>query len=113
MSKLTDNVQFIRDARGLPKFAVIPYADYQALINGKPKAGSNIPLKVAEAAICNEQSAAKSWREHLGFTQAEVAKRMGVTQGAYAQLEAKKTIRKASREKIAKALGIDHAQLDF
>jgi hypothetical protein len=38
---------------------------------------------------------------------------MGITQGSYAQLEAKKTIRKASREKIAKGLGIDATQLDF
>ncbi|MDR2507966.1 MAG: hypothetical protein LBD67_08250 [Candidatus Accumulibacter sp.] len=31
----------------------------------------------------------------------------------YAQLEAKKSIRKSSREKIAKALGIHESQLNF
>lgn len=49
----------------------------------------------------------------MELTQAEVALRMGVTQGAYAQLEAKKAIRKSSREKIAIALGIHESQLDF
>jgi transcriptional regulator with XRE-family HTH domain len=44
-------------------------------------------------------------REHYQLTQATLAQRMGITQGAYAQLEAKK--------KIARALGLDEIQLDF
>ena len=73
----------------------------------------DIPAKVVDLAMDNNWSAMRAWREHLDCTQAVVAKRMGITQGAYAQLEAKKTIRKASREKVAKALGIDQTQLDF
>jgi hypothetical protein len=47
----------------------------------------------------------------MGKINAETRK--GVSQGAYAQLEAKKRIRKASRVKIATALGIQESQLDF
>jgi len=61
----------------------------------------------------NEWSAARAWREHKALTQTGVAQRMGITQGAYAQLEAKKRIRKSSREKIARALGIHESRLDF
>jgi hypothetical protein len=38
---------------------------------------------------------------------------MGITQGAYAQLEGSENLRKTSRAKIAAALGVSNAQLDF
>jgi transcriptional regulator with XRE-family HTH domain len=72
-----------------------------------------IPAAVVDLAMDNEWSAARAWREHKGLTQTEVARRMDITQGAYAQLEAKKTIRKSSREKIAAAMKIHESQLDF
>ena len=72
-----------------------------------------IPAAVVDLAMDNEWSAARAWREHKELTQVEVARRMDITQGAYAQLEAKKTIRKSSRDKIAKALDIHESQLDF
>jgi DNA-binding XRE family transcriptional regulator len=53
----------------------------------------------------------RAWREHLGLTQTEVARRLGISQSAYAQQEAKEPVRKATREKIAQALGIAPAQL--
>ena len=110
---LTESVQIIRDAGGCPAFAVIPFADYQALVKGKAKAEPGIPAAVVDLAMDNEWSASRAWREHKELTQVEVARRMGITQGAYAQLEAKKSIRKSSREKVAKALGVHEAQLDF
>ena len=113
MNALTESVQILRDAGGHPAFAVIPFAHYQALVKGRAKVEPGIPAPVVDLAMDNECSAARAWREHMELTQAEVARRMGVTQGAYAQLEAKKSIRKSSREKIAKALGIHESQLDF
>lgn len=113
MNALTDSVQILRDAGGHPAFAVIPFAQYRALVHKKPKAAPNIPLEVVDQALEHAWSAARAWREHLALTQAEVARRMGITQGSYAQLEAKKSVRKSSREKIAKALGIHETQLDF
>jgi len=113
MNALTDSVQILRDREGRPAFAVIPFADYQALAKGKAKKEPGIPAAVVDLAMDNEWSAARAWREHKELTQTEVARRMGITQGAYAQLEAKKSIRKSSREKIAAALGIQESQLDF
>lgn len=113
MNALTEGVQILRDESGHPAFAVLPYAHYQELIHGRKAAEPGIPAAVVDLAMDNEWSAARAWREHLELTQADVAKRMGITQGAYAQLEAKKTIRKSSREKVAKAFGIDQTQLDF
>lgn len=113
MNALTETVQILRDAAGQPAFAVIPFADYQALVKGDAKLEPGIPSTVVDLAMDHDWSAARAWRESKSLTQAEVARRMGITQGAYAQLEAKKRIRKSSREKIAKALGIHETQLDF
>jgi transcriptional regulator with XRE-family HTH domain len=49
----------------------------------------------------------------LELTQAEVAARLGITQPSYAKQEASANLRKVSRDKIAAALGITSAQLDF
>jgi hypothetical protein len=43
----------------------------------------------------------------------EVAGRLGIAQPTYAKQEASNTLRKNSRDKIAVALGITAAQLDF
>lgn len=58
-------------------------------------------------------SAIRAWREHLGLTQLEVAERLGVTQSAYAQQEVSMRPRKATRARIASALGIAPAQLEL
>ena len=113
MNALTETVQILRDKNGRPIFAVLPFAEYQALVHNKPKAEPGIPIEVVDKALERDWSAARAWREHLNLTQTEVAQRMGITQGSYAQLEAKKTVRKSSRDKIAKALSIDESQLDF
>ncbi|GHT90230.1 hypothetical protein AGMMS49545_21640 [Betaproteobacteria bacterium] len=113
MNAHTESVQILRDATGHPAFAVLPFASYQALIKGNPQSAPYIPAAVVDLAMDNGWSAARAWREHMGLTQAKVAHRMGITQGAYAQLEIKKTIRKSSREKIAAALALSEAQLDF
>lgn len=54
-----------------------------------------------------------AWRDDLGFAQAEVAAKLGITQGAYAQQEASNKLRKSSREEIAAALDIAPQQLDW
>ena len=72
-----------------------------------------VPDAVVKLAFDDGLSPAKAWRTHLGLTQGEVAKRMDVSQSAYAQLEGSRKIRKDSRERIARALGIKAGQLDF
>jgi len=52
-----------------------------------------------------------AWRRYLGLTQVQVAKRIGITQSAYAQQEAARKPRQATLDKIATALGITVEQL--
>ena len=52
-----------------------------------------------------------TWRECLGLTRTVVAHRLGISQCAYAQQEAKETVRKSIREKIARALKVAPGQL--
>ena len=56
-------------------------------------------------------SIARAWREHLGLTQAELATRAGISQAGLAQMEAARNPRKATRIKLAAALGLDREQL--
>ncbi|NUY01660.1 helix-turn-helix transcriptional regulator [Paraburkholderia sp. JPY169] len=58
-------------------------------------------------------SPARAWREHLDFTQADLAARLGISQSAYARQENSDRVRNSSREKIAAALAISAKQLDF
>ena len=65
-----------------------------------------------EANVTRGDSLLKAWREHIGITQAEVARRAGMSQPAYAKLEKPgANPRTATLRKIAKALGISLEQL--
>lgn len=69
------------------------------------------PNAVVNKVINKDMTPIRAWRKHLGLNQTEVARRLGISQGAYAQQEAKEPVRKATREKIAQALGITAEQL--
>ena len=113
MNARIKNPQIIRDAAGKATFAVIPFAEYQALLHGKKVSGTSIPNEVAELVLKNGYPPAKAWREYLDLTQAEVACRMAVSQSAYAQLEGSDRLRVTSRQKIATAMGLEAEQLDL
>lgn len=88
---------------------VIPYADYMA---DQREDRNLIPHDVVSRTV-DGATPLRAWREHLALTQSEVAERLGISQSAYAQQENSERLRKSSREKIAAALGITAAQLDF
>ncbi len=102
------NIQILKGADGNPAFAVIPYGDYLELTK---RSEPTIPNEVVGKVINQEMTPVRAWREYLGLTQAEVAQRLGVSQSAYAQQEAKEHVRKTTRDKIARALRIEPAQL--
>ena len=104
------NFQTILGEDGKPAFVVVPYAEFVKRFEAD---ADLVPDAVAHLALQDRMPPAKAWRTHLELTQAEVAKRMGITQGAYAQLEASENLRKTSRAKIAAALGVTDGQLDF
>jgi transcriptional regulator with XRE-family HTH domain len=71
-----------------------------------------IPHEVASRHLLEGVSLLRAWREYLDLTQAEVATRLGVTQGRVAQWEAADARpRHASLKRIAAALGLHVGQL--
>jgi len=73
-----------------------------------------VPHAVAQRVLADDCSAARSWREFLGKTTEEVAKRIGISEAEYIQWEAlPKLTRRSLREKIAQALDIRPEQLKF
>lgn len=113
MTTLT-NVQIIQQG-GKPAFVVIPYDEYMAtfgdLEQHKANPDNTVPHEVMRYVLREDYTLARAWREYLGLTQEEVANRMGITQSALAQMETVSKPRKATRQKLAKALGINIEQL--
>ncbi len=111
MNARTD-FQIIKDGHGKPAFVVVPYDQFQRILHPVDK-DNGVPAEVVDLAFENNRSALWAWRENLGLTQQEMAARLSITQAAYSQHESKKTLRKATRIKMARALGINEQQLDF
>jgi len=111
------NAQILKNISGKPEFAVIPYTEYLKLtkgISGKPKSKEPlIPHDVVEMVAIKDFSPAKAWRKHLGLTQADIAKALGVSQPAYAKQEAQEKLSAQAIKQVAKALGIKESQLDL
>ena len=70
------------------------------------------PHEVVHSHAVEEKSLVRSWREYKGLSQEEMAKRMGISQPAYAQMEKPSArLRLNTRIRIASALGIIPEQL--
>ena len=104
------NFQTILGEDGKPAFVVVPYNEFRRMTGGFTP--GTIPHVVVSAVVDGATSLV-AWREYLRLTQAEVATRMGVSQAAYAQMEASKRPRKATLVNIAAALGLELDQLAF
>jgi len=99
---------------GAPLYALVPWNEYEERFEGRPDEEVTIPLEVIEMQYLGGEvlSLIRAWREHLGLTQSEVAQRMGISQPAFAQMEASGVRpRPATLKKIAAALGIEWEQL--
>ena len=72
---------------------------------------ATIPNAVVKMYVLEEIPLIAAWRAYLSLTQAEVARRMNISQAAYSQIEHAKKPRVVTRKKVAKALGIDYHQL--
>ena len=104
------SAQIIRDASGNPLYAVVPFDEYQALLDADGHV--TIPHEVVDLMIEKNISPMAAWRKHRGLSQAQLAEKLGVTQGAVAQAE--KRGNKPHIETLrawATALGCDVAQL--
>ncbi len=114
-------IQLIYQGR-LPAFVVIPFADFARehpteAARIKPKTpyipeGNYVPHEVVGLHIERDITYLHAWREYLGLTQVEVAERAGITLDALSQMESGEAkLRKAMREKLAKAMGLNSEQL--
>jgi DNA-binding XRE family transcriptional regulator len=106
--KTPTNIQYI-EQNGKPVFAVIPYDEYIKLL---PSEKVTIPHEVVGLVIKKGMNLVKAWRTYLGITQSEIAKKAGITQAALSQMEnTENTLRTATLEKLAKAMGLSVDQL--
>lgn len=88
MSERTEpvgNAQIIRDASGNPLYAVVPFDEYQALLDADNRV--TIPHDVVALTIEKDISLMAGWRKYRGLSQVQIAEKLGVTQGAVAQAE--------------------------
>jgi DNA-binding XRE family transcriptional regulator len=116
----------ILEANGKPAFAVIPYAEYQALLDLAEDAEDaarltrfarryprgeveTVPVAVVDRLLAGE-SRLRVWREHRDMTAAKLAATVGITPAHVSKLEAGKGEPSvALLRRLAKALGV---QLD-
>lgn len=81
MNAPTD-LQIIHGPDGKPAFVVMPYAQYVA----QQKEPGLIPHGVVRRMV-DGATPIRAWRKHLHLTQDEVAKRLEISQPAFAQQE--------------------------
>jgi hypothetical protein len=107
MNEPTD-IQIINDADGNPAFVVIPYAQYVA----QKLEPDLIPHEVVSR-IVDGATPIRAWRPHPESGSNVHARRLGISQPAFAQQESVAKPRRATREKIAAAFGIHADQLEL
>ena len=112
MSGHTDPQIIIQN--GKPAFAVIPWDEYQELIQIQATTDESdvwFPNEVVKANVRGD-TLIKAWREYFKLTQAELAAKAGMKQSSLARLEKSTTSpRKATLAKLAEAMGIETEQL--
>jgi DNA-binding XRE family transcriptional regulator len=107
---------------GMPAFVVLPFIDFARehpkeaelikLKSPRIPDGDYIPNEVVGLTIKQDMSLLRAWREYLGLTQVEVATKAGISQASLSEMESGKSkLRKATRIKLAAAMGIEQSQL--
>ncbi len=105
---LTKKPQFI-ERDGKPEYVVIAYEDY--ITNFREDV--TIPHAVVKLSVKHDSNLIKAWRLHLGFSQQNLAQKMGISQAAYSQMEKGKNPSVDTVAKIANALGVEIGQLNI
>ena len=117
------SVQVI-EKNGVPEYAVIPYKEYQRLVEKAEEAQDltdaeaavraieegeeTVPEAVVERLLSGEEHPIKVWREYRGLTQEILGERAGVGKSYISQLEARsKSGSTRVIKALADALGVD------
>ena len=116
-------VQFVKE-NGEPRYAIIPIADYNRMIEALEdeddlevlrQAQNNtskdyIPLELAEQ-VWNGANPVRVWRKHRGLTQAELASRCDLARPYIAQIETGK--RDMSVETLRRMADVLETNIEF
>ena len=106
------NHQIVNGPDGNPMYVLVPYDEYVNEYEAASDEDVLIPHEVVKLNIGKGYSLIRAWREHLGYTQAEAAKMIGVSQPAFAQMEKPEgNPRVSTLKKIADAFGLQWEQL--
>ena len=109
----TEKVQII-EQNGHPAFAVVPYADWLAILGKSDDDNATVPHEVVALIFEKGLSPLAAWRSHLGHSQSDIASALNITQAGVAQIEKPESKpQKRTRVKYAAALGITLEQLDI
>ena len=109
--KTPTDVQIIHQG-GKPAFAVLPYEQYLELAGHDQEGKVYIPHEVVGLCIEKGLSLIAAWRVYKGYSQKELADRMGITQPAVTQIEKPGSKpQQRTLEKAAHALGVQLTQL--
>ena len=126
-------VQIIKDDKGRPQYAVIPYDEYfrmwLQLVEVDDETDDDLeeieiehdiyddvelPGEVCSIMTWQEVSLQAAWRIHRGLSQQEVADKLGISQSAVSQLEAVDSRpQKRTREKLAAIYGCKQEQISL
>ena len=118
MNALTSNATLINDEAGNAQFVVLPYEDYLDLIGQQPKVEEEedtyLPSEVLGYVLDKGKSIVAAWRMYRGYTQEQMAEKLGITQPSYASMEAPDNkLRADSKIRLASVLEVKIAQLDL
>lgn len=114
MSAHTVDFQTI-EYEGHPAFVLVPFDIFckiRPLLENEAVRNA-IPHEIVRRNALEGVSMVKAWREYLGITQSELAKKAGMSQPAIAKLEQSSAKpRKATLKKMADAMSLTLGQLE-
>lgn len=94
------------------RYAIIPFEQFQALVEACNPDDLVLPHEVVGRHLVDGIPLIKAWREYFGLTQAEVGRRLDVSQAQVAQWERPNAkLRHITLKKIASAMGLHVGQL--
>ncbi|MDR0805966.1 MAG: helix-turn-helix domain-containing protein [Enterobacteriaceae bacterium] len=117
-------IQIIHNEHGKPQYAVVPYDQYEKLLNDSENFGweeityetsenddETIPNAIVNISIKQNVSLLAAWRIYRGFSQQDVAEKLGTTQSTVSQWEVAARPQKRTREKLAELYDCKPEQL--
>lgn len=124
MTHIQQNVTILRHTDGSAQHAILPWAEYQALLRNAERRGMSAVRPTApeavQRAVAGGAHPVRAWREHRALNQGQLAALIGISRAYLAQIEGgERTGTLEVMARIARALGrsiedlIAHGAEDF